>query len=123
MTDEITKNQKKRGRKNIKIDEAQLRAFLRLKPTLEDCAAFFNCSKDTIERACKRYGKKKFADFRYENMVHTRFDLIRLAISKSHRSDSMHIFSLKNLCGWSDKQETQQTSEIKIIIDNTDSAL
>ena len=103
MPRSMSKPKKKMGRPEVVIDEAQLRGLLRLKPTLRDCAAFFKCSEDTIEKECRKYGAKTFSDFRDQNMVHTRFSLIRDAIRKAEHSDTMHIFCLKNLCGWADK--------------------
>lgn len=99
---------KKMGRPVVEIDETQLKALCRLKPTLKDVAAFFNCSEDTIDRKCKELGAKTFADFRDQNMVHTRFSLIRTAIRKAENGDNtMLIFCLKNLCGWADKQQIE----------------
>ncbi len=88
----------------INLDMEQLGALCRLKPTLADCAAFFKCSEDTIERRLKEQFRITFAEFREQNMIHTRHDLIRLALAKAPQSDAMHIFCLKNLCGWRDRQ-------------------
>jgi len=94
----------KMGRKRKEVDMEQLGALCRMKPTLADCAAFFKCSEDTIENRIKEHANCRFSEFREQNMVHTRFDLIRSAIAKAERSDTMHIFCLKNLCDWSDKK-------------------
>lgn len=91
---------------NKPIDVAQLKAICRMKPTLKDCAAFFEVSEDTIERHIRKSDNCTFAEFRDKNMVHTRFSLIRTAIRKAENGDNtMLIFCLKNLCGWADKQE------------------
>ena len=100
------------ARPQIEIDQIKLEALMRFKPTLEDCAAFFRCSPDTIERRIKDYTMTdekpdglSFAEFRDQNMVHTRFNLVRKALSKADAGDNvMLIFCLKNLCGWKDKQ-------------------
>jgi len=94
----------KMGAPKIEIDLDQLSALCRMKPTLEDCAAFFKCSPDTVERRIKEATDLTFADFREQSLVHTRFDLIRKAIKKADQSDTMHIYCLKNLAGWRDKQ-------------------
>jgi len=95
----------------------QLAALCRMKPTAMDCAAFFDCSQDTIEKYLRKHHDSTFAEFREKNMVHTRFSLIRKAIHKAENGDNvMLIFCLKNLCGWSDKHEVSQSSEIKINI-------
>lgn len=92
------------GRPAIKIDEDQLRSIMRMKPTLKDVANFFRCSEDTIENYIKAKWGKRFSEFRDENMVFTRFNLIRTAIAKAEKGDNvMLIFCLKNLCGWRDK--------------------
>jgi uncharacterized protein YbcV (DUF1398 family) len=88
------------------VDMVQLKAICRMKPTLKDCAAFFEVSEDTIEARIRKEYKCTFSEFREQNMVHTRFSLIRTAIRKAENGDNtMLIFCLKNLCGWADKQE------------------
>lgn len=83
-----------------------------MNPTLKDCAAFFKCSEDTIERRSKEFGYLDFADLRNKSMVHTRLNLIRTAIKQAENGNStMLIFSLKNLCGWADKQEVETKVE------------
>lgn len=98
------------ARPNKKLDPEKLKALMRFKPTLKDAAAFFECSEDTIERNCRKISGVGFADFRDQNMVHTRFTLIRTAIKKAENGDNtMLIFCLKNLCGWRDKQPEEIT--------------
>jgi AraC-like DNA-binding protein len=113
----------KMGRPTIEIDLDQLSALCRMKPTLEDCAAFFKCSTDTVERRIREATELTFAEFREQSLVHTRFDLIRKAIKKADQSDTMHIFCLKNLCGWADKTESHTTSDATIKIDKQDGDL
>jgi len=88
------------------IDMNELATLMRFKPTMADCAAFFKVSIDTIERRIRKETGLSYAEFRDQNMVHTRFTLIQRAIEKSKTSDTMLIFCLKNLCGWKDKFET-----------------
>jgi hypothetical protein len=102
-------SESKMGRPPIDIDMDQLAALCRMKPTLEDCAAFFKCSTDTIERRIREATELTFADFREQSLVHTRFDLIRKAIKKAEHSDTMHIFCLKNFCGFSDNNKIEIT--------------
>jgi len=93
-----------RPRKEIK--EEQLRALLRMNPTLKDTAAFFECSEDTIEDRCKEFGDCSFPEFREQNMVHTRLSLIRNALKMAEKGNpALMIFCLKNLCQWKDKYE------------------
>jgi len=97
------------GRPRKEIPEHELRAILRMNPTLKDVAAFFECSEDTIEERCKEYGNgASFPEFRSQNMVHTRLNLIRNALKMADKGNTaMVIFCLKNLCGWKDRYETE----------------
>lgn len=97
------------------IEENKIKALMRLKPTLEDTAAFFECHPRTIERYIRDTFDLTFAEFRDQNMVHTRFGLVRKAISKAESGDNvMLIFCLKNLCGWRDKQP----DETEVVVNN-----
>jgi uncharacterized protein YbcV (DUF1398 family) len=88
----------------IDIDKPKLKALMRLKPTLEDTASFFECSARSIERFIRDEYDLKFVEFREQNMVHTRLAIVRKAIEKAEKGDNvMLIFCLKNLCGWKDK--------------------
>jgi len=93
------------GRPPVDIDKQKLKALMRLKPTLADTAAFFECAERTIERFIREQFDVSFVDFREQNMVHTRLNLVRKAIDKAEKGDNtMLIFCLKNVCGWKDKQ-------------------
>lgn len=88
------------------IDKPKLENLMRLKPTLEDTAAFFEVSARTIERFIRTEYDLTFVEFRQQRMVHTRHALVRKALEKALKGDNtMLIFCLKNLCGWSDKQD------------------
>lgn len=88
----------------VHIDLDELAALMRMKPTLEDTAAFFKVSTKKIERVIRENYNLTFVEFRHENMVHTRLDLIREAIRQAKSGNTaMLIFCLKNVCGWSDK--------------------
>ena len=105
------------ARPKINIDDNQLRNLCRYKPRLKDVADFFECSEDTIERYIKKNFKKTFAEFRDQNMVHTRFSIIQTAIDEAvnKRKIPMIIFCLKNLCGWKDKIEHSGDQENPIV--------
>lgn len=111
------------GRPAIPIDIEQLAAFCRLKPSKADCAAFFKCHEASIDRIIQKKTGLTFAAFRQQNLVHTRFDLIRKAIRKAEQSDTMHIFCLKNLCDWSDKLKTENEHLISPIESQDDETL
>lgn len=95
---------------------------MRLKPTLEDTAAHFECSTKTIQRFIRDNFDLDFVQFRDQNMVHTRHGIIRKAIEKAMAGDNtMLIFCLKNLCGWKDRYEADTPiNNIQINIDSDD---
>lgn len=115
-------SESKMGAPKIEIDLKQLQALMRFKPSLEDCAAFFKCSGDTVERRIKEHtisdenpNGLTFAEFREQNMVHTRFGLVRTALKKADGGDNvMLIFCLKNLCGWKDKQPGEEDHKVTL---------
>lgn len=111
------------ARQRKEVNEHELGALCRLVASLKDCADFFGCSHDTIERRVKEWGYESFASFREQYMVQTRFQLKRDLIERAKKSDIALIFALKNICGFSDKVESNATSEIKIFIDSDDNNL
>jgi hypothetical protein len=97
------------GGVNLSIDPQKLKALMRLKPSLPDCAAFFDCSERSIERYIHTHFQEKFTEFREKHMVHTRLAIVRKAIDKAEKGDNvMLIFCLKNLCGWKDKWDNSE---------------
>jgi hypothetical protein len=114
---------KKMGRPRVFTPEMdkQLHALLRMRPTLEDTAAFFQCGTTTVEEHIRREYDLTFRELRDQCFVHTRYDLVRRAINKAQNGDNqMHIICLKNLCGWREKVDhsgdvsNQQIIQIKI---------
>ncbi len=95
----------------IELDMFELENLCRMKPTLYDCARYFKCSEDTIERRIREEFNITFAEFRDRSMVHTKFGLIQDAIKKAKTSESMHKFCLKNLADW--REKTDMTSDGK----------
>ena len=96
----------KMGRPRKEINPEQLKALMRLNPTLEDTAAFFECSADTVEKRIRDYFDLTFAELRAQNIVHTRLSLRRSAIKKAEGGDNtMIIWCMKNLDNWTDKVE------------------
>lgn len=82
----------------------RLKAFMRINPSLEDTANYFDTTTRAIQRFLEAQGTT-FVAFREQNMVKTRRALIRkaldLAINKGNTA--MLIFCLKNLCDWRDR--------------------
>lgn len=94
------------------IDMDQLEKLMRFRPTREDCAAFFKCSPQTIDKAVEATGLG-YKEFRDRNMVHVRFGLIQKAQDLALKGDrTMLIFCLKNLCGWNDNPIQSEAIDI-----------
>lgn len=105
------------GRKKIEIDMEQLENLAKLRPSLADCAAFFKCSEDTITQIIKRKFNKTFKVFINEQVVHTKSELLRKALSEAFRetpNTKMLDLCLKNYCGWSDKVENGIHGQVAI---------
>lgn len=108
----------KRGSPEAEIDPRQLVLLLRLKPTIRDCAAFFECSDKAIERFIRREYDMTFTEYRERQVFHTKHKLVQKAISKAMEGDNqMLIFALKNLADWTDKKEVSGTIEVNSITD------
>ncbi|MCX5844289.1 MAG: hypothetical protein NT022_11210 [Deltaproteobacteria bacterium] len=108
---------KKKTKPSLEIDTDQLLLFMRMKPTLEDTAAFFGTSHRTIERIIKRNWGLGFVQFREQHAVKTRYDLIRKALIESMKTPvntQVLIFALKNLAGWSDKSIQEIKAELDL---------
>jgi hypothetical protein len=114
----LAKKNKKMGAPVKHVDLDQLKTLMRLHPRLQDTAAFFEVSPDTIESRIKEhFGGITYSEFREQNMVHTRFSIIRKAISEAERGNTaMLIFCLKNLCGWRDRYEADVTHARKMFV-------
>ena len=94
------------GRPRAQIDDHQLKALCRLKPTLSDVSGFFDISEDAIRDYIKREYNCDFTTFRNKYVAQTRYMLIRKAIKMAENGNTaMMIFCLKNLCKWADKVE------------------
>jgi len=102
-----------RGSLPAEIDAEQLNKILKLRPTINDCAAIFNCSVKAIERFIRREYDRTFTEQRDRQVSFTKNKLIQKALTLALEGDTkMLIFALKNLCDWSEKHEV--TGEINV---------
>lgn len=94
----------KNGRpKTVNIDEKKFRELMQLKPKLSWVANFFDCSEDSIHNYCHETFGQSFSEFRDKMMMSVRANLIMRAIDGAIKGNTaLHIFCLKNLCGWED---------------------
>jgi hypothetical protein len=96
----------------------QLKEICRFKPTLLDCAAFLDVHPSTIEKWIKRNYNISYSEFRDQNMVHTRFMIIREILEQCKKGNmTALIYASKNLCGWADKYEDKISEDSKINVE------
>jgi|TARA_R100001086_G_scaffold105007_1_gene52753 hypothetical protein len=98
------------GRKKIDFNEvkhtdwAKLDAILQFTPSAEIAANILDVSIDTLERRIKEEKNCTFSQYAKQKMAPVKIRLIKKAIDKAMNGDNtMLIFCLKNLCGWSDR--------------------
>jgi hypothetical protein len=109
---------KGKGRPSIFDDpkrDYELKQLMRLRPTLKDCASFFDCHTDTIEKYIKRQYKIKFSEFRETHMVHTRFNIIRALLKTAEAGNVKAIeLALGYFLKWQNKFEVKSDGKIDI---------
>lgn len=95
----------------VVIDWKVLDALLQFKVTLEHCADYMNVSTDAIQRRCKEEKGMTFSEYHELRLQRTATKLQQKAIEMAiNGNTTMMIFALKNLAGWSDKQEIKSTN-------------
>lgn len=103
------------GRPRIQIDQTEFEKLCGLFCSLEDIAAFFNCSPDTIERWCKRTYKETFADVYKKKSALGRSSLRRWQMQAAAKGNiSMLIFLGKNYLGQCDTIRTESKADGKL---------
>lgn len=98
------------ARPRTEINYDQLDKLLGLQCTLRECAFYFKCSEDTIERAVKKDKKMTFNEYREIKRQSGLISLRRIQFHLAERSVPMAIFLGKNYLGQSDKGELQITT-------------
>ena len=105
----------KTGRPKKAIDKGTFEKLCGLFCTLEDIAAFFDCSADTIERWCKRTYKETFADVYKKRSSAGRTSLRRWQFQAAERGNtSMLIFLGKNYLGQADAVHVEAQADGKL---------
>lgn len=90
----------------IKIDLKNLKSLMKFRPTLAECAGFFDCSEDTISRFIEKQEGLTFFSFREKHFGSTRMKLRQKALQMAMSGDrTMMIFLLKNFCGMKDNPD------------------
>lgn len=93
------------GRPKIEIDKEQFEKLCALQCTLEEIAAWFKCSEDTVERWCKRELKESFADAYKKRSAYGKVSLRRFQFKMAEHNVTMAIWLGKQYLGQTDRQE------------------
>ena len=94
------------GRPPVKIDEEQFNKLCALHCTMDEIAAFFNCSDDTVREWCKRTFDCTFSEVYKNKAAMGNMSLRRYQFKMAEKSVPMAIFLGKNWLGQTDKSET-----------------
>lgn len=98
------------ARPRIEIDFENFKKLCGLQCTLDEIASFFDCSKDTVERWCKRELKMSFAEAFKKHSSAGKISLRRWQFKMAEHNCAMAIFLGKNWLGQSDKIEQTITN-------------
>lgn len=90
------------GRPRKEIDQKEFEKLCGLQCTVEEIAAWFDCSVDTIERWCEKEYGQKFADVFSEKRSYGKISLRRTQWQLAEKNASMAIFLGKNYLGQRD---------------------
>lgn len=102
------------ARPRTKIQYSQLDKLLGLQCTLKECAFYFNCSEDTIERAVKRDTGLTFAEYREVKRQAGLISLRRSQFQLSERNPSMAIWLGKQYLNQKETSDTDETTLLRL---------
>ena len=99
----------------IDLNWDKLDALLQFKATLKFPAEYLEVSVDTIQRRIKEEKGMTFEEYASLKLNRTAVKLQQKAIEMALGGNTtMMIFALKNLAGWTDKQEVLQKTNLTI---------
>ena len=102
------------ARPRTKIQYSQLDKLLGLQCTLKECAFYFNCSEDTIERAVRRDKNTSFAEYRELKRQAGLISLRRNQFQLSEKNPSMAIWLGKQYLNQNDTPSTDEQTLAKL---------
>jgi hypothetical protein len=103
----------------------KLDGLLQYKSSLTVCSELMGCPASTIQNHIKERFGLTFTDYAEMKLSPMKFKLVQKAIQMALAGDRvMMIFSLKNICKWSDNNEnTIDISKIQINVEKQDESL
>lgn len=118
-------NKPKTGRPRIDIDWEEFDKLCAIQATLNEIAAWFNCSIDTIENRCWEEKEMRFSDYFAQKAATGKISLRRKQFQTAMGGNvSMQIWLGKNWLDQKDKVESEiEHKGITIVIDKDDEKL
>ena len=110
----------KRKRTRCKVDKEKFEDFCKNGFSEKAIAEFFDCDRTTINNFCLKEYNSTFSSFLYKKKQETKTLLVKAGIEKILRGDcspALHIFYLKNWCGYKDNVEERKDSTMQQLID------
>jgi hypothetical protein len=91
-----------------KIDRAELEKLMKLHPSEQEAADWFDVTTKTLQRFIKKHYQSSFVQLREKSFARTRIAIKRAQIEKALKGDNtMLIWTGKQYLGQSDKQSTE----------------
>lgn len=107
-----------RGRPTIPINKDEFEKLCGIHCTVEEIAAFFSCSHDTVERWCKKTYKKPFTEVYKEKQSLGKVSLRRSQFRLAQKNVVMSIWLGKQYLGQKDEQTVNQNIAPIVIKDD-----
>lgn len=93
----------------VEVDYSKLESYLQFKATREMCAYMLGISESTLKRKVKERYDMTFSDLQQKCLAPMKVQLVNKALSMALKGDRvLLIFCLKNYCGWSDKNTSDE---------------
>lgn len=105
--------EKKMGRPKIQIDKSRFEKLCHMQCTLIEIAGFFDCSEDTIENWCKSEYNTTFSDIYKKKSAGGKISLRRNQFKIAEKNPTMAIWLGKQYLGQKDKEEEDNSEELK----------
>ena len=103
------------ARPRTEIDLDQFKKLCGMFCTLEDIAAWFHCSEDTIERWCQRELKCSFAEAFKIYSAMGRISLRRYLFKLAEKNAGVCIFLAKNYLGLRDEPKAATSEDVGML--------
>jgi len=95
--------------KKIELNYDKLDALLQFRVSLNFCADYLGVSEDTIRRRLLEDKGMSFTDYSSLKRQRTAFSLtqkvVQGVVAEPFKNAALTIFTLKNVAGWTDKEE------------------